>query len=69
MDINKVPKVKARYGFRDRIVVDVCLYCGKAHYHNPGGPDDDLQRLADCFKGEYILDFSGEQPEADPAAT
>lgn len=62
-----IPKAKARYGFRGRIVVDVCPYCGKTHHHNPGPDDDDLQRLADCFKGEYVLDFSGKP--ADPAAT
>ncbi len=50
------PKAKARYGFRNRIIVDNCPYCGKTHYHSPGG--DDGQRMADCGKGEYILDFS-----------
>lgn len=74
MDINPILKAKARYGFRGRIVVDTCPYCSRTHHHNPGGSDDDLRRLADCFKGEYVLDFSpepldAEQPEGEPAAS
>lgn len=38
-----------------RIVVPVCPYCGKAHQHMPA-PDGSLQRMADCFRGEYTLD-------------
>lgn len=52
-----LPKVKARFGFMNRIIVDKCPYCDKAHYHLQGGSDDNYQRLADCFKGEYILTF------------
>lgn len=71
-DEEQLPKVKAHYGFRGRIVVDMCPYCGRAHHHNPGGFDDDLRRLTDCFQGEYVLDFSvepsnAEQPEGGAA--
>lgn len=54
----EVKEAKARYGFRNRIVVDSCPYCGRTHYHSRGGADDNLQRVADCFKGEYKLVFS-----------
>lgn len=46
---------KARV-INNRIVVDVCPYCGWIHYHLP--PIGDGIRLADCFKGEYVLDFT-----------
>jgi hypothetical protein len=52
------PKVRARIsGFRGRIVVDICPYCKGTHYHSPSSSQIEV-RLADCFKGEYILDFS-----------
>ncbi len=47
-------KAKARLGFRN-IVVDDCPYCHRTHYHNP--PIAEGVRMADCFKGEYLLDF------------
>jgi hypothetical protein len=47
---------KARFGYAGRIVVDECPYCHKSHCHNP--PVGEGQRMADCFQGEYILDFS-----------
>ena len=51
-----LPKAKARYGFRGRIVVDECPYCKKTHHHSPA-EEDSGQRMADCFIGEYILTF------------
>lgn len=54
--MEEVKTAKARYGF-NRIVVDDCPYCHKTHYH--GFPIGDGQRMADCFQGEYILDFTG----------
>lgn len=58
----EVKQAIARVGY-DRIVVDVCPYCGKTHYHNfVRSGDDSNQRMADCFKGEYILVYqSGEE--------
>lgn len=48
---------KARFGHgTGRIIVDECPYCRKTHYHNP--PVGEGQRMADCFQGEYVLDFS-----------
>lgn len=65
-------KAKARWGF-NRIVVDDCPYCHRAHYHN--APIGEGARTADCFRGEYLLDFeSAEQclrpdtPSALPSA-
>ena len=49
-------KAKARYSYgTGRIIVDDCPYCHRTHYHNH--PIDSGQRMADCFQGEYILDF------------
>lgn len=48
-------KVKARFGGSGRIVVDYCPFCHHTHYHNQ--PVGEGQRMADCFKGEYLLDF------------
>lgn len=59
-------KAKARVGGTGRIVVDDCPFCHKTHYHML--PEGDGQRLADCFRGEYILDFTDEPDEpAQPA--
>lgn len=52
-----VPKAKARFGFRNRIVVDNCPFCHKTHYHSIGSSDDDFTRMPDCFKGKYLLTF------------
>lgn len=57
MEENEIPKVKARYSLgTNRIIVDKCPYCGGMHYHSL--PVGEGQRLADCYKGEYVLDFS-----------
>lgn len=60
LERNKLPRAKARYGFNNRIVVDKCPYCGKTHYHGMGPVGETSQRLAECFQGEYILNFSEE---------
>lgn len=60
--MNEVKKAKARFGHgTGRIIVDDCPFCHRTHYHNP--PVDSGQRMADCFQGEYILDFEPEKPE------
>lgn len=51
-------KAKARWGFQ-RIVVDDCPYCHRTHYHN--APVGEGARMADCFRGEYMLDFEDTQ--------
>ena len=52
-------KAKARYGFKN-IVVDDCPFCHHTHYHNH--PVMEGVRMADCFQGEYLLDFEAAQP-------
>lgn len=52
-------KAKARYGFKN-IVVDDCPFCHHTHYHNH--PVGEGVRMADCFQGEYLLDFEPAQP-------
>ena len=60
---NEIRTAKARYGYgTGRIIVDDCPYCHKTHYHNP--PVGEGQRMADCYQGEYILDFSDAVPSA-----
>jgi len=62
---DEVKKAKARYGYgTGRIIVDDCPYCHKTHYHNL--PVGEGQRMADCYQGEYILDFSDKTD--DPAS-
>jgi hypothetical protein len=57
--MNETLKAQARYsGYRDRIVVDCCPYCGGTHYHGATGDDQGQSREADCFRGEYKLDFT-----------
>lgn len=62
----EVKIAKARIGGSGRIVVDSCPYCLRTHYHNL--PVGEGQRMADCFMGEYTLDFNttqkGEQTDA-----
>ncbi len=55
----KLPKAKARFGFQDRVVVDECPHCGRKHVH--GYSEGNNQREADCFQGQYILDFTEAQ--------
>lgn len=55
MTEEKVLVAKARVGGSGRIVVDDCPYCHRTHYHSL--PIGEGQRLADCFIGEYTLDF------------
>ena len=52
---------KARFGGSGRIVVDDCHYCHRTHYHSL--PVGEGQRLAECFIGEYLLDFEEEKNE------
>ena len=56
-------KAKARWGFK-RIVVDDCPYCHRTHYHN--APVGEGARMADCFKGEYLLDFEAAEQSVHP---
>lgn len=46
---------KARY-IGNRIIVE---YCHRVHYHNL--PVGEGKRMADCYLGEYVLDFSEEE--------
>lgn len=46
-------KAKAVNGFKETIVPD-CPYCHGKHIHNAGSEG---KRMADCLKGEYILDY------------
>lgn len=50
-----IPRAQARRGLGNSLVVDDCPYCHGSHSHQPYGPDDDLIRAADCFRGEYRL--------------
>lgn len=52
----QLPRAQARLAI-NVIVVDRCPYCARTHRHSPAA-DGALQRMADCFSGEYILDFS-----------
>ena len=56
-------KAKARYGFKN-IVVDDCPFCHHTHYHNH--PVGEGVRMADCFKGEYLLDFEAAEQIVQP---
>lgn len=59
-----VPRVRAIHIGRGRLVVK-CPYCGQSHYHNLTSAADSGQRMADCFRGEYILEISREEvPDA-----
>lgn len=51
----KTAKARFSYG-TGRIIVDECPYCHKTHYHNL--PVGESKRMADCFQGEYVLDFN-----------
>ena len=51
----EVREARGHYGFRGRIVVPRCPYCGCEHYHSSGGASDDYRRLADCYRGEYVI--------------
>lgn len=66
MNTNETKKAKARYGGTGRIVVDDCPFCHHTHYHNP--PVGEGQRAADCYQGEYILDFSEDDQKSMNAA-
>lgn len=57
----KVPRAKARFGFGSRIIVEDCPYCHRQHVHY--SPVGEGQHAADCFLGEYILDFSEDEEE------
>ena len=50
-----IPVARAYYA-GSRIIVPCCPYCGRQHTHLPP-PDGALQRLADCLRGEYVLDI------------
>jgi hypothetical protein len=52
----EVKTAKARVGGTGRIVVDDCPFCHRTHYHS--FPIGEGQRMADCFRGEYVLDFT-----------
>lgn len=61
---DKTKTARARYGGASsspsgarRIIVDRCPYCGKTHTHLDAVG---RQRMADCFRGEYVLVFEGE---------
>lgn len=41
-----------------RIIVDSCPYCGHTHRHIEALGETANQRLADCFRGEYVLQFA-----------
>lgn len=56
-DSISLPKASARFGFRGRIVVDKCPYCGGVHHHALAPDGRAGQRMADCFRGEYVLTF------------
>ena len=61
----KMIKAKARYGFKN-IVVDDCPFCHHTHYHNH--PVGEGVRMADCFKGEYLLDFEAAEQSVQRTA-
>ena len=52
-----LPEAQARFGFRDRIIVESCPYCGCQHAHYSTGSDEGKPRMADCLQGEYLLRF------------
>ena len=55
-----LPFAQARFSpSMNRIYVGKCPYCGKDHEHAPTlrRSDDRGQRMADCFKGEYVLRY------------
>lgn len=54
-------KAKARYGYKG-IVVDDCPFCHRSHRHNH--PVGEGVRMAECFGGEYLLDFEAAQQSA-----
>lgn len=54
----EVRTAKAIYGANGRIVVNDCPFCHRTHYHSL--PVGNGQRMADCFQGEYVFDFSKE---------
>ena len=56
MKTNEVKIAKAYIGYAGRIVVSDCPFCHHTHHHSQ--PIGDGQRMADCFMGEYIFDFS-----------
>ena len=69
-------KAKARYGYKG-IVVDDCPFCHRTHRHNHSVGEG--VRMAECFGGEYLLDFEaaeqkmhltlGESPASDSEST
>jgi len=59
----EIPKVEARVmrfspGGPVVCYYVTCPYCGKLHRHLPGG---EMRRMADCFKGEYVLEANDER--------
>jgi hypothetical protein len=56
-------KAKARYGYKG-IVVDDCPFCHRSHRHNH--PVGEGVRMAECFGGEYLLDFEAAEQSVHP---
>ena len=58
-------KAKARYGYKG-IVVDDCPFCHRSHRHNH--PVGEGVRMAECFGGEYLLDFEAAEQKMHPTS-
>ena len=59
--IGVLPVVRAQKAPMGQISV-VCPYCSKTHYHNVsvGGQQGmQMQRAADCFLGDYLIELGG----------
>ena len=56
-----IPTVKASIGYKGRYIV-TCPFCKRTHTHNP--PLGEGQRMADCFRGEYIIVIAEPEPTA-----
>ena len=50
----ELPRVRGQWIGR-RVAVR-CPYCQELHWHMPG-PEDKWQRMADCYRGEYLVVF------------
>ncbi len=67
--MDNIPRVKGQGGGRNAIIVDMCPYCGQAHYHGGGGAvpvEIKGMRVADCGGGQYeLIEYTKEEEKAD----
>lgn len=54
---------KATIGYTTNSILAACPYCGNVHRHSL--PVGDGKRMADCFKGEYVLDFTPSEEQTE----